>query len=301
MNLNIDMNMLRELDGIGIDETEARRRIAQYLYRLTEELRYVIDNLEPENFSAETLEEWNGMREDLDERALKLDPGDEYTVTDDNKSMAALQAWVDGHGKMLEKALTINIKADMNGDLYLRGFKGLTEDGKIAVRFTGSGKLHGTIRIYSCDSVEITGRGTATTPDIQPDSWQFGIYAREVGYLSLRDVTVNMKESSFTGNKYAVGAVGTRMYCENCCALAAYAGFTLSNCANGVLYNCIGGQGTGNYGLTCAARALYGCHVWVAGTKRPKGTNSANYGCTIDAASGAVETAGLADNAVITG
>ena len=301
MNLNIDMNMLRELDGIGIDETDARRRIAQYLYRLTEELRYVIDNLEPENFSAEMLEKWNGMREDLEERVLKLDPGDEYTVTATNKSMADLQAWVDGHGKMLTKALTINIKAEMNGHLYLRGFKNMTGNGRIAVNFIDSGRLHGSIRAYDCDEVRITGRGTATSPDIQPDDGQYGVYARCVRYLYMPNVVVNMKESSYTGSKMNVSVnCGTHLYMDGCCLLGGSYGAYVNICSMASIYNCTGGQGTGNYVFSQQAiRAIYGTHVWVGGTKRPKGSTGGGGGYTLDIVSGAVETAGLADNAVI--
>ena len=301
MNLNIDMNMLRELDGLSVDETDARRRMAQYLYRLTEELRYVIDNLEPENFSAELLEKWNGMVMDLDERVLKLDPGDEYTVTADNKSMAALQAWVDGHGKMLTRPLTINIKAEMDGDLTLRGFKDLSGDGKVIVKFLNDGRLHGSISAFSCDRVEIAGRGNAMSPDIQPDTGTRGVRAFGVKYLKLTDLVVNLKESSASATaKYVISAEdGTKLYATGCNVLGGYIGFFINMCSDALIYECVGGQGTGSYGLDRAVHIQSGCHVWVTTTKKPKGSYVSATGCTLDVYSGAAETAGIADNAVI--
>ena len=56
MNLNVDINMLRDM--LTGDEAYERREIAKFLYRLVEQLKVVLDNLDEENLTTEMTGEW---------------------------------------------------------------------------------------------------------------------------------------------------------------------------------------------------------------------------------------------------
>ena len=63
MNLNVDINMLRDM--LTGDEAYERREIAKFLYRLVEQLKVVLDNLDEENLTTEMTGEWKDRGERL--------------------------------------------------------------------------------------------------------------------------------------------------------------------------------------------------------------------------------------------
>lgn len=63
MNLNVDINMLRDM--LTGDEAYERREIAKFLYRLVEQLKVVLDNLDEENLTTEMTGEWESRGERL--------------------------------------------------------------------------------------------------------------------------------------------------------------------------------------------------------------------------------------------
>ncbi len=72
MNLNVDINMLRDI--LTGDEAYERREIAKFLYRLVEQLKVVLDNLDEENLSTEMTGEWKDRGERLTGAEAKLKP-----------------------------------------------------------------------------------------------------------------------------------------------------------------------------------------------------------------------------------
>ena len=58
MKLNLDFSKLNAIGEDSLDEAKQRKRIVQYLYQLTEQLRYWQYHLEEENFSEEFRGEW---------------------------------------------------------------------------------------------------------------------------------------------------------------------------------------------------------------------------------------------------
>lgn len=63
MNLNVDINMLRDM--LTGDEAYERREIAKFLYRLVEQLKVVLDNLDEENLTTDMTGEWKDRGERL--------------------------------------------------------------------------------------------------------------------------------------------------------------------------------------------------------------------------------------------
>lgn len=73
MNLNLDLNRLGQINEADIDEEKERKRIVNYLYQLTEQLRYWQYNLEEENFAPELREDYKAIKNGLSELRVEAD------------------------------------------------------------------------------------------------------------------------------------------------------------------------------------------------------------------------------------
>lgn len=353
MNMNLDLNRLGSIGAKDLDDEAQRKRIMDYLYQLTEQLRYWQNNLEPENFSEETRNGWVKTQEGVRAAASRIEeitdggqyvsrlvnsamtltpddwslifgektvmritaetadiavdtlsvdgdivgnvvntqPGITYTVDSGNiNSMKDLQAFIDGLGKYLTGPVLIEVKAPLTGGLYLRGFKSGANDAGITVDFSGNGCLFGSINVYYCDRVTVSGA------IIRPATSSCGIRAVGVGYIDASSCTVDMYTSSYTGSKVCYRLEqGSRGVFSSCCALGGAFGFQATGCSMMQVDGCWGGQAVGDYGFTNKAiRASSGSVVHVTGSVRPLGTCDANGG-TITVAGNATETP-LADN-----
>jgi hypothetical protein len=87
MNLNWDS--LNQISGEALDDRQERKKILNFLYQLTEQLRYWQNNLELENMTPEFQEQFKGLgdvtvtlREELDQVIAKVESGETGDVSE---------------------------------------------------------------------------------------------------------------------------------------------------------------------------------------------------------------------------
>lgn len=223
---------------------------------------------------------------------------DSVTVSGGNATMASLQAWVNSLGKYLTGNITITISAPLEGALVLQGFKS-GNGSEVTVNFTGNGCLWGRITARDCDRVTVTGKNNVNLPDIIPTTQQAALVADGVKMLRVTEVVASLSGSSYSGNRISFRTDNaTNAIFTSCCAMGGAYGFYLRDCGQSLVNNCWGGQGSGPYKFsTSAVIAMYGQHVKVAGSRRPKGSCTVYLNAaTVDVYSGSEETPAAADD-----
>ena len=88
-NLNINWDGLNQINGEALDDRQERKKILNFLYQLTEQLRYWQNNLELDNMTDEFQEQFKGLgnvtvtlREELDQVIAKVESGETGDVSE---------------------------------------------------------------------------------------------------------------------------------------------------------------------------------------------------------------------------
>ena len=188
MELKLDLSRLGQITEEKLDEEKERKRIVQFLYQLTEQLRYWQYNLDEENLSKELQENLVGK--------LRTQDG----VNRDFSNLNEAQSWIDSLGRYLNGDVTLTLTgSSMNrdGGLMIRGFTGR---GTFRVVFPSGAKLKCDITVMDCHSVEIAGPGKT----VQVITANATLTAVRVDHLKVHDLYIKGTGYSDGGTGYLI-------------------------------------------------------------------------------------------------
>ena len=259
MELKLDLSRLGQITEEKLDEEKERKRIVQFLYQLTEQLRYWQYNLDEENLSKELQENLVGK--------LRTQDG----VNRDFSNLNEAQSWIDSLGRYLNGDVTLTLTgSSMNrdGGIVIRGFTGR---GTLKIVFTNGAKIKCDLQITDCHSVEIAGPGKT----VEVFQGNATLSAQRVDHLKIHDLFMR-------GTGYSDGGTGYRItecmaMLEDCNAAGFGTGYRISGGICGMI-NCRGGDASGDDQLNPNSIYLERCgKARICGTA-PHGTVNAATG-----------------------
>lgn len=143
--MTLDFISLPDITDDKLENKKERRQIKEYLYQLTEQLRYTLSNLDEENFIEGALEESIAKSSAVKEYQLKLEDaeGSISSVKQTTKSLSASVASAEGDISSLELT-TSGLKASIDNNKLVFNSSGLNVyNGGFAIYNSGNNKVFG--------------------------------------------------------------------------------------------------------------------------------------------------------------